>query len=76
MVLRISVGKIWRSREVVVALHPALGSPHLEYSVWFWTTHYEKNTGVQEHVKKRATKLVKDLQPKPSKEKLRKLGLF
>lgn len=53
-----------------------LVTPHLEYYVQFWLTQHKKDSEELEEVQRRVTKIVKDLEAKPYKGQLEKLGLL
>ena len=50
--------------------------PHLEYSVQFWSPHYQKDVEALERVQKRFTRMMPGMEGISYEERLEKLGLF
>ena len=49
---------------------------HLEYSVQFWSPHYQKDVEALERVQKRFTRMLPGMEGISYEERLEKLGLF
>ena len=56
-----------RLRKMILSLKSVLVRPHLECCVQLWATQFKKDS---------ATKMIKDLEHLPYKDRLRELGLF
>lgn len=62
--------------EVTVSLFSALVRLHLESSVHFWAHHYKEDIEVLENAQRRIMELMKGLEPKSYKKRLRDLDIF
>ena len=76
MVAFIGRGIEFKNWEVMLQLYRNLVRPHLEYSVQFWSPHYQKDVEALERVQKRLTRMLPDMEGINYEERLEKLGLF
>ncbi|PKU32063.1 hypothetical protein llap_17634 [Limosa lapponica baueri] len=72
----INKGITSRDKEVIFPRYSVLVRPHLEYRVHFWSLLRKKDVDRPERVKRRDTKMIKELGSLPYEERLRELHLF
>ena len=66
----------FKNCQVMLQLYRTLVRPHLEYSVQFWSPHYQKDVEALERAQKRFIRMLPCMEGISYKERLEKLGLF
>jgi len=73
MLAFIGRGIEFKNWQVMLQLSRTLIRPHLEYSVQFWSPHYQKDL---ETIQKRFTRMLPGMEGISYEERLEKLGFF
>ena len=76
MLAFIGRGIEFKNWQVMLQLYRTLVRLHLEYSVQFWSPHYQKDVEALERVQKRFTRMLPGMEDISYEERLEKLGLF
>ena len=76
MLAFIGRGIEFKNWQVMLQLYRTLVRPHLEYSVQFWSPHYQKDVEALEKLQKRFTRMLPRMEGISYEERVEKLGLF
>ena len=75
MLVFIGRGIEFKNWQVMLQLYRTLVRLHLEYSVQFWSPHYQKDVEALERVQKRFTRMLPGVEGNSYEERWEKLGL-
>jgi len=72
------IGRVieFKNWQVILQLYRILVRPHLEYSVQFWSPHYQQDVEALGRVQKRFTRMLPGMEAIKYEESLEKLGFF
>ena len=76
MLAFISQGIQFKNWQVMLQLYRTLVRLHVEYSVQFWSPHYQKDVEALEMAQKRFTRVVPGMEGLSYEERLETFGLF
>ncbi|PKU46086.1 hypothetical protein llap_3583 [Limosa lapponica baueri] len=65
-----------RSRKVILSLYFTLVRSHLVYCIHLWSPQHRKDMNLLKQVQRRATKMIRGMEPLSCEKRLRELGLF